>query len=82
MTYRYLCRVCTTGHWIVHHCMPLGRGKNVIAKETSLSLSMRFVNSGIIIYVQIHFTGSSMNPARTFGPAIIKQIWTEHWVGF
>lgn len=28
----------------------------------------------------IHLTGSSMNPARTFGTAVVYNQWVEHWV--
>lgn len=30
--------------------------------------------------VGIPFTGCSMNPARSFGPALISNSWKHHWV--
>ncbi len=30
----------------------------------------------------VAFTGASMNPARTFGTAVIRNVWENHWVCF
>eukprot|EP01114_Cavostelium_apophysatum_P006098 TRINITY_DN1731_c0_g1_i1.p1 TRINITY_DN1731_c0_g1~~TRINITY_DN1731_c0_g1_i1.p1 ORF type:complete len:312 (-),score=60.52 TRINITY_DN1731_c0_g1_i1:90-1025(-) len=34
----------------------------------------------ILHTVGIPFTGASMNPARTFGPALVNSCWDNHWV--
>jgi len=30
--------------------------------------------------VGVPFTGASMNPARSFGPAIVNSCWANHWI--
>lgn len=41
----------------------------------AIGLTVTLGHLGIVSY-----TGSSMNPARTFGTAVITGIWENHWV--
>jgi len=34
----------------------------------------------ILHTVGIPLTGASMNPARSFGPAVVQQCWANHWI--
>lgn len=34
----------------------------------------------LFVFLQARFSGASMNPARSLGPAIITGFWEDHWV--
>ncbi|XP_062136886.1 aquaporin-like [Drosophila sulfurigaster albostrigata] len=45
------------------------------------SVSLRFgIAVGCLALAAGPFTGASMNPARTFGPAVWNNFWEYHWI--
>jgi len=58
---------------------PLSGGESEYGpgKLTPFAVGMTIL---ILHCVGIPFTGASMNPARTFGPAIVHSCWDNHWV--
>jgi glycerol uptake facilitator-like aquaporin len=47
-------------------------------------VSTGFVAIGLSVIVGqlfgVPLTGGSMNPARSFGPALVVGVWTNHWI--
>ena len=58
----------------------------VILKATSsdLSATTAFLGIGLTLTVihlcLIPFTGTSVNPARSLGPAIVGEVWDDQWI--
>eukprot|EP00117_Sycon_ciliatum_P039794 scpid102894/ scgid3743/ Aquaporin TIP4-3; Tonoplast intrinsic protein 4-3; ZmTIP4-3; ZmTIP4 len=43
-------------------------------------ITVCFLLSGACSIIQIPYTGVSINPARSLGPALISGQWQHHWV--
>lgn len=56
---------------------PMGGGDYGPGKLTPFAVGMTIL---ILHCVGIPLTGASMNPARSFGPAVVHGCWENHWV--
>jgi len=56
---------------------PLGGGSYGPGKLTPFAVGMTIM---MLHTVGIPLTGASMNPARSFGPAVVAGCWANHWV--
>lgn len=65
---------------------PLAVGLSIAAGHlcaVSQSLRNFFFYKAFQIYfpfIKINLTGASMNPARSFGPSVVQNMWENHWV--
>lgn len=56
----------------------------MLAAEKSRATFIAPVGIGLALFVAeiagINYTGASLNPARSFGPAVVSGVWEKHWV--
>ena len=56
---------------------------SILVTKKNNKTFLPFTVSLIVIMGQliaVHLTGGSMNPARSFGPALVSWEWTNHWI--
>jgi aquaporin Z len=41
---------------------------------------MVWILIGVMVWLEAPVSGTSLNPARSFGPALVSWIWNDHWL--